>query len=111
MSHVLTKVEPGRGYKIMSVADGELPVIYPPIILPAPTPGRYREARPDPKPLSLASIKFYWAYYRGVFQTQDRRTALTYLKNHIKADLRHRVFLFKMVHGITRDDRSWLFKS
>lgn len=92
---VLTKVEPAKGIRIMIPA-GELPIIHPPIVLPAPAPGEYR------KSTGHGTLKWYWTSIRG--------GNWQYVRNMAKGQLAHKLFLFKMAHGLIRDDRSWLFK-
>lgn len=98
---VKTLVEPGRGYQTMLTGDYELPIIHQPITLPAPAPGEYRQMV---KRDLWGDIAYWWKLAR--VGSEGRRMAW----NQIKGDLKFRWFRFKLVHGITVDDRSWLFK-
>lgn len=101
MINVKTEVTPGRYYTVIMPAGYDLPIIHPPIVVPAPEPCQYSEI----KPRDFKRDVTYW-WQTAQVSAEARRMVL----NQIKGDLRYRWFRFKLTHGITKDDRSWLFK-
>lgn len=77
-----------------------LPIIHPPIVVPAPEPGEY------PKDNTQKRL----GYYRDLIKNYGRKQGGQFVKNDVRARLKHKWFLFKIQHGIIENDRTWLFK-
>jgi hypothetical protein len=99
--NVKTEVTPGRNYQVLITGSYDMPVVHKPIVVPAPEPCKHK----DEVPRTFKGDVTYWWKLANT-GSEGRQMAF----NGIKGDLRYRWFRFRLVHGITRNDRSWLFK-